>query len=223
MTSIAPVGLWYIYHWNIPKMGRLMAITGLSFEALLAVLLFIGFKFRKHLPLVWQTRPRRQIAGAAYIMLCTGILISIFSLTTIPTPQKPARFPSAAGSMWASAPDLAALMIELSDPQHLAENIADEMTSPQIAVNPDLSWGLGIGIQHSEQGDSLWHTGVHFDFNTLVVIYPESGNGVIILANTNADQAALRDIAQLALGGKADWEIPRDVQSSSLMPESGGE
>ena len=222
-TMLSLVGLWYVYRWNIPKMGRLMAITSLSFEVLFAALLFIGVKFRTYLPSVWQTTPRRQLTVAAYVLLCMTALIGLFSLTTIPTPQKPARFPSAAGSMWASAPDLAAMMIELSHPRHLPEDIIAQMTAPQIAVNPDLSWGLGIGIQHSQQGDSLWHTGVHFDFNTLVVIYPESGNGIVILANTNADQAALRDIAQLALGGKADWEIPRDVQSSSFMPEGSGE
>ena len=222
-TSIALFGLWYVYHWYVPKMGRLMAIAGLSFEALLAVLVLIGFKFRKHLPPAWQTSSRKPIAYTAVVLLCIAVLIGLSSLITMPTPQKPARFPSAAGSMWSNAPDLAKLIIELSDPRHLPQDTAAEMISPQIAVNPDLSWGLGIGIQHSEQGDSLWHTGVHFDFNTLVVIYPESGNGVVILTNTNADQAALRDIAQLALGGKAEWEIPRDVQSSSLMPEGGGE
>ena len=218
-TSVTLVGLWYVYHWYIPKMGRLMAIAGLSFEALLAALIFIGFKFRKRLPAVWQTSPRRQMTYTAYILLSMTILIGLGSMITMPTPQKPARFPSAAGSMWSSAPDLAKLIIELSDPQHLSKDIAAKMISPQIGVSPDLSWGLGIGIQHSEQGDSLWHTGVHFDFNTLVVIYPETGNGVVILTNTNADQAALRDIAQVALGGKADWEIPRDVQSSGLIPE----
>ena len=222
-TTITLVGLWYVYHWYVPKMGRLMAIAGLSFEALLAVFLLIGFKFRKRLPHVWQTRPRKPIAYTAYILLCMVLLIGLSTLITIPTPQKPARFPSAAGSMWSNAPDLAKLIIEFSDPQHLPQDIVAEMTSPQITVNPDLSWGLGIGIQHSDQGDSLWHTGVHFDFNTLVVIYPETGNGVVILSNTNADQAALRDIAQVALGGKADWEIPRDVQSSGLIPEGSTE
>ncbi len=200
-----------------------MTIASLSFEALLAGLLLIGYKFRKRLSPAWQTRPRKRIAYSAYTLLCMTALIGLSTLITIPTPQKPARFPSAAGSMWSSAPDLAKLIIEFSDPQHLPPDTAAEMTAPQITVNPDLSWGLGIGIQHSEQGDSLWHTGVHFDFNTLVVIYPESGNGVVILTNTNADQTALRDIAQLALGGKAGWEIPREVQSSGLMPEGATE
>ena len=222
-TTVSLAGLWYAYHWYVPKMGRLMIITTLIYEAILTLLLIAGLILRKRLPAAWQTKKRKIIAYSGYIVVCMALLIGLFSLITIPTPQKPERFPSAAGSMWASAPDLAALMIELSAPQYLPKDIATEMTSPQIAVNPDISWGLGIGIQHSDQGDSLWHTGVHFDFNTLVVIYPESGNGVVILTNTNTDQAALRDIAQLALGGKANWEIPRDVMSSSFMPEGGGE
>jgi CubicO group peptidase (beta-lactamase class C family) len=222
-TTVALGGLWYAYHWYVPKMGRLMTITTLTYEALLAVLILVGLKYRKRLPESWQTQKRKWIATTGYVTACMAILIGLFSLVTIPTPQKPTRFPSAAGSMWASAPDLAALMVELNDPQYLDVDIAAEMTSAQINVNPDISWGLGIGIQHSEDGDSLWHTGVHFDFNTLVVIYPETGNGVAIMTNTNADQAALRDIAQLALGGKASWEIPREVMQSSFMPEGGGE
>ncbi len=92
-TTVALVGLWYVYHWNVPKMGRLMAIAGLSFEALLAALLFIGYTFRKHLPPVWQTSPRRQIVYIGYFMLCMILLLGLFSLTTIPTPQKPDPFP----------------------------------------------------------------------------------------------------------------------------------
>ena len=222
-TTVSLTGLWYAYRWSVPKMGPLMTITTLTYEALLVILIFIGFKQRGSLPENWQTKKRKRIAYGGYVVICMGLLILLFSLITIPTPQNPTRFPSAAGSMWASAPDLAALMVELSDPQYLNADIAAEMKAAQINVNPDISWGLGIGIQHSEDGDSLWHTGVHFDFNTLVVIYPESGNGVAILSNTNADQATLRDIAQMALGGKAEWEIPREVMQSSFMPEGGSE
>jgi CubicO group peptidase (beta-lactamase class C family) len=222
-TVITLFSLSYAYRWTVPKMGRLITLSALVFETLLAVFIFVGWKNRERIPAAWQPSPRRQLAFAAYILVSMALLIGLSNVITIPTPKEPTRFPSAASSMWASASDLATLMIEINHPQHLAEDVACEMCTPQISINPDLSWGLGIGIQHSEYGDSLWHTGVHFDFNTLVVIYPESGNGVVILTNTNSDQAALRDIAQLALGGKADWEIPRDVQSSSFMPEGGGE
>ncbi|MCD4672497.1 MAG: beta-lactamase family protein [Anaerolineaceae bacterium] len=218
-TTTALLGLWYLYHWSIPKMGRLMMICALCFEALLALLLWAGLKARKHLPPAWQTIPRKWLSFAGFTLLPIALLIGFAGLITIPTPKGPARYPSAAGSMWSNASDLSTLMIELSQPQHLPEDIACQMCTPQIHVNPDISWGLGIGIQHSENGDSLWHTGVHFDFTTLAVIYPQTGNGVVILANTNHDEAALRDIARLALGGKTAWEIPREAQPSTFMPE----
>lgn len=210
----------YLYRWSVPKMGFLITVTALTFTALLALLLLAGMQLRKHLPPAWQTPYRQRLIFSLWSFFSLVLLAGLSAGLTIPTPKGPARYPSAAGSLWSNAPDLAALMIEISDPQFLPADLAQQMVSPQIRVTPDISWGLGIGIQHSPQGDSLWHTGVHFDFNTLAVLYPETGNGVVILANSNHDEAALRDIAQRALGGKAAWDIPRDAQPSRLMPES---
>ena len=210
--------LAYLYRWSIPKMGWLIALTALVFETLLAITLLVGLTMRNYLPPTWQSPRRRLTALASWLLFSIAVLIALSSQLIIPTPHRPARYPSAAASLWSNAADLAALMIEISQPQHLPEELASQMCSVQTVINPDISWGLGIGIQHSDQGDSLWHTGVHFDFTTLAVIYPDSGNGIILLANAN-QEAALRDIAQQALGGKAAWEIPREVQSSSLMPE----
>lgn len=210
--------LAYLYRWSIPKMGWLIALTALVFEAMLGLLLLAGLAMRKHLPPAWQTSRRRMAALSAWVLFSMAALTAISGLVTIPTPHRPARFPSAAASLWSNAADLAALMIEISQPQYLPEELASQMCSVQTVINPDISWGLGIGIQHSDQGDSLWHTGVHFDFTTLAVIYPDTGNGIVLLTNTN-QETALREIAQRALGGKAAWEIPREVQSSSLMPE----
>jgi len=74
-----------------------------------------------------------------------------------------------------------------------------------MKLSRDLSWGLGPGIQHSQQGDALWQWGQHFDFQSAMIIYPEHGFGVIVLTNNdllNSDVAI--EIAHRALGGKIE-------------------
>jgi CubicO group peptidase (beta-lactamase class C family) len=128
-------------------------------------------------------------------------------LVTGPVPKEPATPPNAAYSLRASASDLATLLIEISDPQLLDPDLGAQMCIPQARVNADNSWGLGIGIQHSPSGDSLWHTGDNPDFNSLMVIYPDQGLGVVVLTNGERGMPVAYDVAQRALGGKAEWSF----------------
>lgn len=103
------------------------------------------------------------------------------------------------------AADLAAFMIELSNPKHLSLDTADQMHSPQVRPSDELSWGLGPGIQHSADGDALWQWGQHLHFQSVMIIYPERGFGVVVCTNNdllNPDVAV--EIARRALGGRME-------------------
>ena len=79
------------------------------------------------------------------------------------------------------------------------------MQTPQVRLSSELSWGLGPGIQHSQQGDALWQWGQHIDFQSVMIIYPEYGFGVVVFTNSdllNPDVAI--EIAHRALGGKIE-------------------
>ena len=52
------------------------------------------------------------------------------------------------------------------------------MREPQTTIGERFSWGLGIGIQHSSQGDALWQNGMTFGYRSVMVIYPDQGMGV---------------------------------------------
>jgi hypothetical protein len=68
-----------------------------------------------------------------------------------------------------------------------------------------MSWGLGPGIQHSRQGDALWQWGQHLHFQSVMIIYPDHGFGVVVCTNNdllNPDVAI--EVAGRALGGKID-------------------
>jgi hypothetical protein len=74
-----------------------------------------------------------------------------------------------------------------------------------VELAPDLSWGLGPGIQHSEQGDALWQWGQHLHFQSVMIMYPESGFGVVVCTNNDLlNPKVAVEIAHRALGGKIE-------------------
>ena len=114
--------------------------------------------------------------------------------------------PGAVGSLRSSAPDLARLLIELSQPQHLSPEMTEQIRTPQTPIDDDFSWGLGPGIQHSAQGDALWQNGITFGYRSLMAVYPELGLGVVVLTNSDRGYDVACDVAQRALGGKGTWK-----------------
>ena len=138
-------------------------------------------------------------------LILAGICLLLISITNVPVPKWPAVQANAAGSLRATAGDMATFLIELSDPQHLSSELAAQLQTPQVRLSGDLSWGLGAGIQHSPHGDALWQWGQHIDFQSVMVIYPEFGFGVVVLTNgdlLNPDVAL--KVAHRALGGRIE-------------------
>ncbi len=93
-------------------------------------------------------------------------------------------------------------MIEMANPRYLKPETAELLRTPQIKLDENLSWGMGPGIYYSDEGYALWQWGQHIDFQTIMIVYPESGFGVVVCTNSdllNPDVAL--EIARAALGG----------------------
>jgi hypothetical protein len=114
---------------------------------------------------------------------------------------------SAIGSLRSTAPDLAAFLIELTNPRYLSKEIASQIDSAQINISRDFSWGLGIGIQHTIYGDAIWQNAITFAYRGIMVIYPREGHGVVVLTNSESGLQVAYDIAARALGGEAKWKF----------------
>jgi CubicO group peptidase (beta-lactamase class C family) len=152
-----------------------------------------------------QSRQRPFLTIVSTILILVGLVFLAGRLTNLPVPKWPWAEAQAAGSMRATAGDMATFLIELSNPQHLNAELAAELQKPQVRLANDLTWGLGPGIQSSQDGDALWQWGQHIDFQSVMIIYPEHGLGVVVLTNNdllNPDVAV--EIAHRALGGKID-------------------
>jgi CubicO group peptidase (beta-lactamase class C family) len=188
------VGLW--------EFAWLIALVGLGLVATFGLLLAAG---RGVLRRVFADRRRLRIAMTTVwiLVVLVGQGILVREMRNLPVPRWPPTPPDAAASVRATAGDMAAFLIELSDPVLLKEETAAQLRTPQIRLHEDLSWGLGPGIQHSRQGDALWQWGQHLDFQSLMIIYPQHGFGVVVFTNSDLlnPDVAIR-IAQRAIGGQ---------------------
>ena len=120
----------------------------------------------------------------------------------LPVPGRSDYKPSAAGTLRTSPGELALFMIEIANPKFLKAETAELLKTPQIKLDENLSWGMGPGIFYSEQGYALWQWGQHIDFQSIMIVYPESNSGVVVCTNNdllNPDVAL--EIAQHILGG----------------------
>ena len=139
------------------------------------------------------------------VLILVGLVFLTSKVPSLPVPKWLPTEAQAAGSMRATTGNMASFLLELSNPQYLSPEMAAQMRTSQVRLSDDLSWGLGLGIQHSQQGDALWQWGQHLDFQSIMIIYPEHDFGVFVITNSdflNPDVAL--EIAHRALVGKIE-------------------
>jgi CubicO group peptidase (beta-lactamase class C family) len=125
--------------------------------------------------------------------------------------------PTAAATLQTTASDYTLFVEALLNGTGLKPETLREMEKPQVAVDPecrnctgrapkDLSksifWGLGIGIQETPQGESLWHWGDNGRFKAYVVAYPKQKTGVVLFMNGENGLSILAPLLQTAVGGE---------------------
>jgi hypothetical protein len=192
-ASIALVAVIYVGN-GFNKWVTLTALWLILFGGGMVLLLFAG-----SLPGRWQEpKPRAALLVLWSFISALALLFLTFVLSG-PIPRSPAGPPSAAFSLRTTAPDLAKFLLELTSPQHLDPALMAEMTSPQVHVENDQSWGLGMAILHSSQGDLLWHDGNNPDFHAWMGIDQGQRDGVVVLTNGQNGAPLASEIASYAL------------------------
>lgn len=182
------------FAWLIALCGFILVIAGALVFTVSSIII------RRLSP----ARSKKLTALAIVISVLSGCVFACSgALWNLPVPRWPAASADAAGSLRAPVGDMAAFLLELSNPHYLSDEMATQMGASQVRLSSDLSWGLGPGIQHSQQGDALWQWGQHIDFQSVMIIYPEHGFGVVVCTNSDllSPDVAV-EIAHRALGGK---------------------
>jgi CubicO group peptidase (beta-lactamase class C family) len=199
--------LYIVIGRAFPNLIWVTIICSLVFSAVL----LISYRFIQHLmsriPLVRQKRILKATITIFWMLISLLIFLIITNSFSGPVPRNNSEEASAIGSLRSTAPDLAAFLLELTNPQYLGEGIASQIDSPQVNIDQNFSWGLGIGIQHTIYGDAIWQNGITLAFRGIMVIYPQEGHGVVVLTNSEFGLPVAYDVAEKALGGKAKWKF----------------
>ncbi|HYA64881.1 MAG TPA: serine hydrolase domain-containing protein, partial [Candidatus Sulfotelmatobacter sp.] len=111
----------------------------------------------------------------------------------------------------------------LLNKEGLNQSTLKAMEQPQIAVNPEcmnctdrqpkelskaVFWGLGVGIQRTKEGESLWHWGDNGAFKCFIVAYPKQKIGLVLFTNGENGLSIASEVVRDALGGDQpafDW------------------
>jgi CubicO group peptidase (beta-lactamase class C family) len=124
---------------------------------------------------------------------------------------------NAAASLHTTAADYALFVDAILKGAGLQPKTIHDMERPQIAVDPDctnctdrapkelsknLFWGLGWGIQETDEGESLWHWGDNGAFKCYVLAYPKRKIGMVLFTNSENGMGIVRALEAEAIGGE---------------------
>jgi len=190
-----------------PNLIWVTIICAIVFFAVLLTLYIFIQRLLSRITLIRQKRILKATITSLGMIICLLLFLKMTNSFAGPVPKNNSWEASAIGSLRSTAPDLAAFLIELTNPRYLGEGIASQIDSPQVKINQDFSWGLGIGIQHTIYGDAIWQNAITLAFRGIMVIYPREGHGIVVLTNSEFGLPVAYDIAEKALGGKAKWKF----------------
>ncbi|HEU4389954.1 MAG TPA: serine hydrolase [Blastocatellia bacterium] len=125
-------------------------------------------------------------------------------------------FANAASSLHTTAQDYARFVSAILKGTGLKAETLKQMLTPQVNVRaggassidrpnagivPDVGWGLGWGLQTTDDGVSFWHWGDNGNTKAFVVASVKQRTGVVYFANSFTGLSIAREIVELAVGG----------------------
>ena len=105
-----------------------------------------------------------------------------------------------AATLHTTASDYARFMAAAMIGTGLTPASARAFLTPQVEVAPGVTWGLGVGLQDDARGRAFWQWGHWFGSKAYMIAYPESGDGLVFLANGDEGLAILDAILGSVLG-----------------------
>jgi CubicO group peptidase (beta-lactamase class C family) len=84
------------------------------------------------------------------------------------------------------------------------ERILQQVVASPVAVNPqlNLSWGLGWGIERGKDDLFIWHWGNNPSYRAFVIASVKTGNGFVMLTNSDKGLALAEPLANQVLPGQ---------------------
>jgi CubicO group peptidase (beta-lactamase class C family) len=119
--------------------------------------------------------------------------------------------PNAAASLHTTAEDYAKLVIALLKGTGLKKKTQRQMLMSQVKIKkedfPNLSWGLGIGLEEYPNGNSFWHWGDNGNNKSFVIANTKTKNGVLFFTNGSNGLSFVKEILAEGIGGEENSSI----------------
>ena len=130
---------------------------------------------------------------------------------------------NAASSLLTTANDYAKFLAAILNGTGLKEETISEMLQPQIFLDLDcidcaeqkmgqlsnsLAWGLGWGLQLSDNETTFWHWGDNLVFTSYCTASKENKTGIVYFTNSSSGLSLRNEIVSKVLGGthpEFDW------------------
>ncbi len=134
-----------------------------------------------------------------------------------PANRDPMTKGHAAYSLYTTAIDYAKFLAAILNGTGLSQATASKMLAPQIQLDKNCTnctnsadftpaesnyWGLGFGLQKTDEGASFWHWGDQGIYRCYTVAFAEQKTGLVYFTNSENGLSIRDDLALAALGGK---------------------
>lgn len=163
--------------------------------------------------ILWLTRNGRRMYFTSFLAF-TAIMISGLMFVPISYPigaEIPHKAPNAAFSLKTTSRDMTHFGEKLLDLYNNEDVFVTEMFSPQVELDRDNSWGLGLAIERVGEEQYYWHSGINPGMHSLIVMDPDSAKVLVIMTNSDYGFEFAREVSSNEFGMFGDWEIPRDT------------
>ena len=118
----------------------------------------------------------------------------------VPRKVVPLQQPVAAFTLYTSVDDYARFLIALLRDPVLLATTADSPVDVDTRLS--LGWGLGWGLEQSADGVRYWQWGNNPGYRAFVLAVPGSGDGVVLLTNSDAGLKLVEPVLRAALPGE---------------------
>jgi CubicO group peptidase (beta-lactamase class C family) len=112
---------------------------------------------------------------------------------------------NAAASLRTTAVDYAKFIAALLNGKGLKKQTFSQMFTPQINVgekSPQVFWGLGVGLETTDEGKSLWHWGDQGDTKAYFTAFLPRKDAIVYFADSPNGLSITKEILDDAIGGK---------------------
>ena len=108
----------------------------------------------------------------------------------------------AAAGLWSTATDLARFFLALRAGTLLPADLFEQMAEPQISPTP---YGLGLTLAPEGEPASIGHGGNDQGFENHAVLYPATGQGIVVMTNGTYGGELIREVILPAVGRAYAW------------------